>query len=77
MMSWKEALSLATSGGVPRRAIIVAIVVGSALNLINQGDAIFGPKAIDMGKLLLTFVVPYLVSTHGAVSAGLSNRKIL
>jgi hypothetical protein len=73
---WRRALSLATSNGVPRRAMIVAIVVGSVLNLINQGDAIFGPEAIDMGKLLLTFVVPYLVSTHGAVSAGLSKRRI-
>lgn len=71
-MDWRRALSLATSNGVPRRALIVAAVVGSVLNLINQGDAIFGPRAIDWGKLLLTFVVPYVVSTHGAVSARLS-----
>lgn len=71
-MDWRQALSLATSNGVPRRAIIVAVFVGSALNLINQGDAIFGPKDIDWGKLLLTFIVPYLVSTHGAVSAHMS-----
>lgn len=57
---------------MPRRALIVAVVVGSVLNLINQGDAIFGPKAVDVGKLLLTFIVPYLVSTHGAVSARMS-----
>lgn len=73
MKDWRQALSLATSNGVPRRAFIVAVVVGSALNLINQGDALFGPKAVDVGKLLLTFIVPYLVSTHGAVSARMSN----
>lgn len=71
-MGWRQALSLATSNGVPRRAFLVAVVVGSALNLINQGDALFGPKAVDIGKLMLTFIVPYLVSTHGAVSAHLS-----
>lgn len=71
-MDWRQALSLATSNGVPRRAFLVAVVVGSALNLINQGDALFGPKTIDGGKLLLTFIVPYLVSTHGAVSARMS-----
>ena len=71
-MDWRRALSLATSNGVPRRALFVAVVVGSALNLINQGDALFGPKAVDIGKLLLTFIVPYLVSTHGAVSARMS-----
>lgn len=74
-MNWKQALSLATSDGVPRRAIIVAVVVGSVLNLINQSDAIFGPKAIDWGKLLLTFIVPYLVSTHGAVSTCMSKGR--
>lgn len=71
-MNWRHALTLATSDGVPRRALIVAIVVGSALNLINQGDALFGAKTVDVGKLLLTFIVPYLVSTHGAVSARMS-----
>lgn len=71
-MDWKLALSLATSNGVPRRAIFVAVIVGSVLNLINQGDAIFGPRDVNVGKLLLTFVVPYLVSTHGAVSARMS-----
>ncbi|MFA7261720.1 MAG: nitrate/nitrite transporter NrtS [Caulobacter sp.] len=75
MMNWKQALSLATSNGVPRRAIVVAVVVGSALNLINQGDALFGPKSVDVGKLLLTFIVPYLVSTHGAVSARMSKES--
>jgi len=74
-MSWRQALSLATANGVPRRALVVAVVVGSALNLINQGDAIFGPRTIDWGKLMLTFVVPYLVSTHGAVSARLSKTR--
>lgn len=76
-MDWRRALSLATSNGVPRRAFLVAVVVGSVLNLINQGDTIFGPKAIDWGKLLLTFIVPYLVSTHGAVSARMSKGSQL
>lgn len=74
-MDWKQSLSLATSNGVPRRALLVAVVVGSALNLINQGDAFIGPKDIDVWKLLLTFIVPYLVSTHGAVSARMSKAN--
>jgi hypothetical protein len=27
--------------GVPRRSFVVALVVGTILNLINQGDALF------------------------------------
>jgi hypothetical protein len=58
----------ATTGGVPRRSLIAAVIVGTILNLINQGDALFGDKTIDWVKLLLTYLVPYCVTTYGAVS---------
>jgi hypothetical protein len=60
---------LATSDGVPRRAFFVALGVGTILNLINQGDALLGGGSINVWKLALTYVVPYAVSTHGAVAA--------
>ncbi|MDB6105156.1 MAG: hypothetical protein JWO52_5155, partial [Gammaproteobacteria bacterium] len=31
---------LCVSDGVPKRSLLVAIVVGTVLNLINQGDAL-------------------------------------
>lgn len=65
------------SDGVPRRSFYVALLVGAILNLINQGDAVFGGSPIDWTKLVLTFVVPYGVATHGAVSAELSRRRDL
>jgi len=58
----------ATSDGVPRRSLFVALVVGTILNLINQGDALVSGAALDATKLLLTYLVPYCVSTYGAVS---------
>lgn len=69
MNSWRQIWTSATTGGVPTRALIVSIVVGTILNLINQGDALFAGAPLNWGKLILTFIVPYLVSTHGAVSA--------
>jgi len=59
---------LSTSGGIPARSLKVALVVGTALNLINQGDALFGPVPINWYKLMLTFAMPYVVSTYGAVA---------
>jgi hypothetical protein len=53
---------------VPQRSLWVALVVGTILNLINQGDVILAGHAPDWTKLLLTYVVPYFVSTYGAVS---------
>lgn len=58
--------------GVPRRSLYVAIVVGAILNLINQGDAVFGDRTVNWIKVVLTFVVPYCVATYGAVSLRLS-----
>lgn len=61
-------LRYSVSGGVPRQSLIVALVVGTILNVINQGDALFGAKHINFTKLILTFVVPYCVATYGAIS---------
>jgi hypothetical protein len=68
---WRRIVRLALSDGVPRRALMVAAVIGTVLNLINQGDAIFGDAPVNLAKLILTYLVPYGVSTHGAVSARL------
>jgi hypothetical protein len=46
----------------------VALVVGTILNLINQGDRLFSGQSLDFTKLALTYLVPYFVSTCGAVS---------
>lgn len=54
--------------GVPKRSLIVALVVGTILNLINQGDALFSGRRLDLVKLALTYAVPYAVATYGAVS---------
>jgi hypothetical protein len=53
---------------VPRRSFVVALIVGAFLNLINQGDALFGNGKLNITKILLTFAVPYCVATYGAVS---------
>jgi hypothetical protein len=40
MSRWREACGYCVSGGVPRRSFGVALIVGTILNLINQGDAL-------------------------------------
>jgi hypothetical protein len=55
--------------GICGRAVVVAALVGTALNLVNQGDALIAGEKIDVLKLTLTFLVPFAVSTHGALSA--------
>jgi hypothetical protein len=67
-VNWKLALIYALSEGVPQRSFWVALVVGTILNLINQGDALVAGRHLAVVKLVLTYLVPYLVSTYGAVS---------
>jgi len=69
-------LKLASSPEVSRRAIKVALVVGTVLTAINQGDVIFGGgfTAATLGKIALTYCVPYCVSTFAAVEAILQWR---
>lgn len=52
-----------------RRSIVVAIVVGSALNLINQPEAILGEVQVVWWKVLMTYLVPFFVATYGAYGA--------
>lgn len=65
----------AVSDGVPCRSLYVALVVGTVLNLINQGDALFGAAPVNWLKVVLTYCVPYAVCTYGAVSLQLSKPR--
>jgi hypothetical protein len=53
------------------RAIKVALIVGTILMLINQGDVLLGGHltALVAGKIVLTYTVPFLVSTYSALAA--------
>lgn len=72
---WRLVWQYAISDGVPRRSALVALIVGTILNLINQGDALMFGTSLNWAKIVLTFVVPYCVATYGAVSYRVSAVK--
>ena len=53
-----------------RRSLIASAVVGTALTALNQGDAIVtGNLAGALAwKIPLTYCVPFLVATYGALA---------
>lgn len=65
----KFILSLIFEKRTLMQAIRVAIFVGIILNLINQGDnlLLLNFSDINLFKLVLTFFVPYFVSTYSSV----------
>lgn len=51
------------------RALKVSLVVGTALNLINSGDALFaGRLPPNAWKIPLTYLVPIAVSLYSSVA---------
>jgi len=68
MAWWSRIWLCCISDGVPKRSLVVALIVGTILNLINQGDALVAGARLNILKLILTFAVPYAVATYGAVS---------
>jgi hypothetical protein len=67
----QRAFEIATSPAVVRLAVRTSLFIGTLLNVINQGDALFGAQPLALGKLLLTYLVPYCVATYSATSISL------
>ena len=67
----KQALRAAFSRDFAARSLTVAAVVGTILNLINQGHALTGGADFRPWTAALTYCVPFFVSTYGAY-AGLA-----
>ena len=53
-----------------RRSLMVAVVVGTILTLLNQGDTILAGnwKTALYWKIPLTYCVPFCVATFGALT---------
>ena len=61
-------LQLAFGDGTPKKAFFTALVVGSILTGINHGDMILSGEYPNWLKVLLTYCVPYCVTTWGAIT---------
>jgi hypothetical protein len=68
-MEASEAAKRTLTGRSLRRSLVVAVVVGTALNIINQGPEILAGNWPVIWKLVLTYVVPFLVASYGSYAA--------
>lgn len=51
------------------RALMVSLVVGTLITAINQGPAILAGDLPKLWQVVLTYLVPFVVSTFSACSA--------
>lgn len=70
MQHFKIYCDIATSKNIMSRAFKVSLVVGTLLNLINQGDSLLllDFQNVHILKLGLTYLVPYSVTTYTATA---------
>ena len=57
-------------GPMLRRSLYVALIVGSLLTALNQGDVLLnqGVSGALVWKIPLTYAVPFCVATYGALA---------
>jgi hypothetical protein len=72
--SHRHVLGMALAPGTALRALKLALVVGTLLTLINQGDVLLRGLAPDWLKLVLTYLVPYGVSTWTSIAKDLEQK---
>ncbi len=58
-LSWQQPTGLQQALG--RRVLRQSFCVATALNLIDQGDALLAGATLSIPKLALTYAVPFLV----------------
>ena len=68
-------LQLAFGDGTTKKAFFSALVVGSILTSINHGDMILSGEYPSWLKVLLTYFVPYCVTTWGAITGKLTRQR--
>ena len=68
-------IQLAFGDGTPKKALLSALVVGSILTIVNHGDMILSGEYPSWLKVLLTYFVPYCVTTWGAITGKLTHQR--
>jgi hypothetical protein len=68
-------LQLVLGDGTPRKAFVTALVVGSILTAINHGDSLIAGSWPPLIKVVLTYCVPYCVTTWGAATGKLAQWR--
>ncbi len=67
--------TLAFSKAQLSRSAKTSLIVGTILNLINQGSVIFSGGEVELLKVLLTYAVPFGVATYAGTTTVLNHMR--
>jgi len=72
----RHLLQAALLPDIVRNALKIALLVGSVLNIINQGNHWLQDHQIVWWSLFLNYLVPYCVSSYSAAKHELARNAI-
>jgi hypothetical protein len=64
----------ATSAHIVRNSLKISLVVGTILNLINQGDNLFHGESVSWPHLFMNYLTPYIVASYSAAKNKIENQ---
>lgn len=70
----RSLFQVACSGKIVKNSLRIALVVGSILNLVNQGSAILAGAGISWIHVSLNYLVPYCVASYSAARNEMTPR---
>ena len=71
----RQLITIIFSRPVIANAIRVMIVVGTCLNIVNQGVTIWHGGGVDWSRFTMNYAVPFLVASYSAAKARMSIGK--
>lgn len=66
---------IALSRHIVINALNISLVVGSVLNLVNQGESLLHGGTISWLHLILNYLVPYCVASYSAAKNEIELRE--
>jgi len=71
----RSLIEIACSGKIVKNSLRIAVVVGSVLNVVNQGSDILAGVGVSWFHLALNYVVPYCVASYSAARNEWTSRR--
>ncbi len=68
-------LQTACTGKIVKNSVRIALVVGSVLNLVNQGEMILAGAGISWIHVSLNYLVPYCVASYSAAKNEMTSKE--
>ena len=79
MKKIEKALKIASNYSIVKKAVLTSMIVGTILNLINQGNLIFTNQIAELSvtKMTITYLTPFMVSIYSTTTALLKKDLLL